>query len=803
MVGRGLRLGLGYRPPVRGKLLPDITQVMYGGDSLANRIAAVPANVTEFTTTLDGFGLPDVDVYDGSQGGSKLARSLGDGTGVFWDDVAGLPFNKYQALWDTIPEKDDIEFIVLSFGTNDKTNIPDDLTGEEWEDAFVDMLNYMFTDFSSLRKVGIRPLGRHRGDSDQDPYDIVREAQHNLPGRVSNVFMMPEIYDQPIPSDDNVHPSDAAHLVIAERDARRIAYLEGKNTDPTLGMLITKARVVNDGIKCTIEHSDGTNLTVPSSGGGETFGVLIDSTRVDVTGITKNNATSITLNTSPVSGDTKELTTVYGSLLGIDDEAPEVVQDNSATNLPIRYGVVDIVDNDVIRSITDLKFHVRGKYPKTFDSGVDVSEVESINNTTFINHVAADFMDYDATAFDGAGGFVTTSTSSHMQSEGSYTASANLMYGVTVEVPAVMDSTLSLVGVGASGFAHSRSYAYINASNGKMFYSNNSGDNDQEISATDWRGERISVIFNHVDLDTLQVYINDGSTPVISFNPHDSYASRTYLWIAGRGGSGEGCTDAEYAEWWLKEGAHNASNDPTIPEIMNAMRGYSYASIPQEIFEDFTPIAYLHPDAGLKTYSSGSNVSEITSTYGDMPSFTAASGKEPTYSAGKLTFGSTDRLDYSADYTALIGQTIGMVYKVPSSVATKSAIVSFADGSKNTNANTRLIQDDSNTVFWENQENGTAKQFHNDNDDDRKVVMFIQFESETSASYFIADPDSAFDTFNPNDLFSSAVRMVIGASDDLPSGIDELYEFVHVEGLFTAYERNVLNDYWTDKYGIV
>ena len=136
-------------------------------------------------------------------------------------------------------------------------------------------------------------------------------------------------------------------------------------------------------------------------------------------------------------------------------------------------------------------------------------------------------------------------------------------------MPASLSNAVTVFSLGAATFGSSNAMISIAVAGG--LYWNRDEASGFPLLDSDVRGQRIAVIVEAVDADTMNIYVNDGVTPVATFNPFDAVGAQFRPYIFGRGSAGQSHAGTKIGSFFLKESAHNPSNDPSIEDIMDHM----------------------------------------------------------------------------------------------------------------------------------------------------------------------------------------------------------------------------------------
>jgi len=548
----------------------DSITLLLNGDSLIASVADSEANKTALINDLSSHGVM-ASIQDMAQGGTTLTYESGQGSTNWWDERTDVIGVIYSAVADPISSKSDYTDIVVSLGTNDHGLVYGTLTKGDLVDDYSNYLDQLKNDFSNLERIYIAPMARHSYSANDAQWQLLRDVQYQLAEDRADCYILPEFYDLALA--DTVHLNSASVTIRSDRYASRISYILGMNNKPTLGMEIVSAAMDDDGCLCAITHHDGNDWTLPDASTAkklfrsETNGAYVDLSNHT---IEKVSSTQLRIKGAPWSAPT--LQTVWGTMGLIAGGSPgfganitpDLPHDNSTLELPFMYSAVVPVDNDVIRSITNLAYEVRPSYEKTYDSDIDVATVQSINGKSFSNVNSGNFMTYDTSAFGGAGGFNSTSTNTILSADNGWAAQYTAFVGVVVDIPAIISGSSYLWAFGTSNSISTAAQAYFNTSGNLMFSQN--GANITENLGGDFRGGRTVFLFNFTSDSNCDVYANDTVTKLGSFDPKNTYGFTNDLFFGG------GSTNFKYGSFFAKLGAHDAVNDPSLAAIMSDLK---------------------------------------------------------------------------------------------------------------------------------------------------------------------------------------------------------------------------------------
>jgi lysophospholipase L1-like esterase len=239
----------------------------------------------------------------------------------------------------------------------------------------------------------------------------------------------------------------------------------------------------------------------------------------------------------------------------------QIMIEREAQHIAYILGQYDTPVRDTILKIDNLDFYTHAHYGKTIVSGNDFSSIGALNGNPM--DILNDNWVYDDTAFDGFGGMIPTSVSAGLHCGDIMTMANGFMFGFTVDVQANGD----LVLLGSTSYGPYGSAAFfVEDGDFKAFRFDSSPNLPTLVSNV--IGQRLSIIVDCQGQTEMNIYINN-DTP-ITHDPWSNFIGWTNLFL--NGGRGFGSTDNIFGCVWGKSGAHDNVNDPSITEIMNAMK---------------------------------------------------------------------------------------------------------------------------------------------------------------------------------------------------------------------------------------
>jgi len=551
---------------VSKKSLVNIT-MMVGGDSIANALGDTDGIKDDFIGYLSDRGI-EATITDGAQGGMGLAN--------FVDLDTGGKGPKYISLWDTFPNKADITDIHFTIGANDVVEFAQAQAGytkAPYKASFIDLINLVFSDFPSLERFYIRPIGRYVNDGSVNyptALQDIRELQTEIAEELDNVYLLPPYYDEP--QSDHVHPTPETYQLMALRDSYRIANVLGLQNKLARGMTIASAEVSNLGIEVTVNFDSGNDITVPTAGEGLDFFRLDGAT--NFASIDRVDANIFRLyGGAPYTG-TPTLETAYGQMfdLGL---VPETVQENGALTLPLVQEEITVTntidDSDPILRLTNLSYYSRPElYARNTTAGNNFDSMASINNGEFELYDAGANgyeMVYDATAFDNVGGFRPSVDGAFIRGAGDkLDPSGGFFLGFTIQ----MEETISAeqrqimqMGREAGVYGNARLYQ----DNVDRIILQRDDITNTKVIANSVSGNSYCIFINVISATEGEVYVNNSTA--ITFDPRADWLIKV-----GDGGTyylGDNEFNT-YGGSFVKTGSHDAVNDPSISDIMDYMK---------------------------------------------------------------------------------------------------------------------------------------------------------------------------------------------------------------------------------------
>ena len=539
--------------------------VLYIGDSTSQRVVESSPQRDAIVSALSDSGVT-ATVTNAAQGGSTLLKA-NDDTYYWYDedentiDVEGTQYRFKVADLDNF---DDITDIVCALPLND-------ILGPDTEDkatikaAFLDMFAELKSLMPALDRIFIRPLMRQNiasvTSAYYDEWDNIRDAIYEIIDEVDYVHQGPELYDSTMA--DGWHQTDAYELIAGQRDAGRLAYVAKGSGLPFLGMKVTGVEVRDDGLHCTVMHHDGNDWTCPADTTDflKTIAIYRAGERLSsITGdlITKDSATAFTIACNPITDASMKV--LHGPLhdLGSEDVATNLPYDNSDAELPFGRSTPTITYADPLLGLTGIDVACKPSFTKTYSSGTLIDTVTSVNEDTWSPNDTSNRTEYDATAFGGVGGFVSSGQAYRL--EVNELLAEQFLYMCVIDVPASPTDDINVLEFGVSGTPGIYNRTYIDDADGHLKHRAREGSTGTgTISAVDYRGQTLVMIVNARTQDAWDFYINS-DTVTATFDVNNNYTGRTNVYWGGG--------DATYGAMYLRIGEdHGKSGDLSITQI--------------------------------------------------------------------------------------------------------------------------------------------------------------------------------------------------------------------------------------------
>lgn len=533
--------------------------LMMGGDSLCAAISETSTNtapmIAEFAT-LD----MTVSITDGAQRGANLMSA--NDTDDFWNTTTQSKGTLYISRWDTLPNKALITDIILSLGTNDRQGLSTGTVTElQFKTAFENLINFMKTDFASLERIYIMPSTRNNSENNatlNPAWDAVRRVQRNL-ASIDGVYLLPEQYD--IANQDDMHLTNAGELVYVSRLVKRIAYITGNADISFENPIITAAEITDLGVELTIEHRNGSDLTVSGASPRNFYALtnqLQSSGLVDISGaaLERLSATKIRLNSTPLTNALIGMGPM-GTLATVN-ATPVVVRDNAADPMPLRSNALNPTDTNIIRKLGNIQAMFEASYRKTYQAGNTINNIEGTNGRQFPVAFTT-YPTFDATRFNGKGGIVTSAVTERLINTTSFVA--NMVIGGVCEIPASPANNCDIFIGGLNGTSGgTNTTLHVLSSNGNLRWNN--GQSAVINFGGNYRGQKFAWIIHFKSLTQFDLYINSPTPIAINQDPNDEYSTRNRF-IAGGGGTIHGMI-------FMNHG--NIGNGYTIADALDYMK---------------------------------------------------------------------------------------------------------------------------------------------------------------------------------------------------------------------------------------
>lgn len=560
----GLTLGLTLSPTLGGgaTTLSNV-EALFIGDSNAFQMIEDDSGQA-FIDECAAYGIT-ATVTDGATSGSTLLKSLAS---VHWwvddDDPENLALDvtggRYQANIAGLANKNDITDIFCSLTVNDLLTTGTQDAGDA-QTAYQFMIDEFFRLLPSLERFFIVPLFRPASASNYDEWAAFRQVEENLVANNANVYRAGEAYH--LEMADSVHLNNASELVRQEICATALAGVGGNTAKKGLGMVIETAQIVDDGILLNITHKDGTDWTLPADSTNTTapFGLYNGSTRL--TGISgdimsKVSATQAKITCNPITNARVVVVDGHLSGMGGTDVDPNVAYDNSPLQLPFGRSTPTITYADPLLGLAGIDVACKPSFTKTYSSGTLIDTVTSVNADTWSPNDTGNRMEYDATAFGGAGGFVSSGQAYRL--EVNELLAEQFLYMCVIDVPASPTDDINVLEFGVSGTPGIFNRTYIDDADGHLKHRAVEGSTGTgTISAVDYRGQTLALIINARTQDAWDFYINS-DTVTATFDVNNNYTGRTNVYWGGG--------DATYGAMYLRIGEdHGESGDLSIAQI--------------------------------------------------------------------------------------------------------------------------------------------------------------------------------------------------------------------------------------------
>jgi len=150
-------------------------------------------------------------IVQGATGGTALLQEADKGNGYWLDTSAGSLYNRALSLLSAVGGS--AEFVLWAQGETDATA---EISTSEYASALTTMMGRIQSDFDPV-KILIQELGPHGEDGENDDkYDDVRIAQHQVADALPNVDIGALAADLAV-IEDGVHLTGASRILIADR----------------------------------------------------------------------------------------------------------------------------------------------------------------------------------------------------------------------------------------------------------------------------------------------------------------------------------------------------------------------------------------------------------------------------------------------------------------------------------------------------------------------------------------------------------------------------------------------------------
>lgn len=503
-----------------------------------------------------------VNFTNGAVSGAYLSRKCADENSVTPNKVyvtdTALPLTNGVMMTSFLTGTDAVSIIPTSLGINDHHFITAvSMTADDVEDNFSYIADTAEGTYSGA-KLMLNTLGRSVLSGDDDGANIVRRGQLQAIANNSKIVRGIDRYAEEYT--DSKHGTAAADILSAELQAIRASYILGKDTSGItgLGPAITSAVLKTDEIELTLVHQNGTDITAPTAGNGgmdaEDDGVQMGSETLE-----RVNATTMKLTfpegTAPLAGSVVEVFVPYGANgTGLDMADPDVARDNSALTLPIQSDIILATNGDPIQDLDNvvLYFDARGSV-KTM-TGVEVEVIAKIDGSVAsAGEVAAgDNAMWDSTAFDGRGALLLN-TGTRL-GYGSFTAGGTHAIGfVYQEKYDVASASLETMFTFTSAAYASDTNARMSRGNDDAYYwTANEAGGATQICPLFNPGSRHLILIQFVSTSECNVYVDDWTTPYVTFDPKNStdYENWQHICLGARNTIDDAAVNAKMSAYF-------------------------------------------------------------------------------------------------------------------------------------------------------------------------------------------------------------------------------------------------------------
>lgn len=537
---------------------------------------------TYFDPTTAG-GLQDM-----STDGCALLKSTEDAAGgSTWliDDVTDPDYADWTRSpdrWDTVYDAmttaaNTSDYAMIVSGTND-ASVDSGITKEKYKQGAAKLKYFIQNgdkNFPNIQCGFLTPIHRSDfADSEDDLYQIVREAQNELCVEDTWFKRLPDTYDLDL--------ADTAHFTNPEyqtrygfRMAKAIAYYFGKiPVTGVFGPQVTAATFYGGHMDLTVAQDAGTDFDTIPSGAENTLGIRLGSSDFKPSSVERVDASTLRahFDDKPLSLDAIEKVMIaHGTMKELSQTSAEVIKDNHATDpRPLRSGVVVPTIAHPLFNGSDLNVHMMAKTgTKTYASGTDTSNIADRCGIDWAS-ASGDEPYYDDTAFGGKGALVSADGNRFMQSQdNSWTVSNTGWGGIVFEVPATPSSNKYLL-----TFEGGTQVAFYMNGSGQLYFQQNQANGVELLSGLqDLRSTKNALIWNFRSLDAVDFYLNDND--VITINPRDSLIAWNRITLFNRSSAETGGhTGMKVAEVFHRNTAHDPDNDPSIASLIAFYQSY-------------------------------------------------------------------------------------------------------------------------------------------------------------------------------------------------------------------------------------
>jgi hypothetical protein len=231
---------------------------------------------------------------------------------------------------------------------------------------------------------------------------------------------------------------------------------------------------------------------------------------------------------------------------------------------------------NILLNIASIEDYVGAESAVTYSSGTTVETITNINGQSDFTVVSGGT---GLTKNESDGFFISTAETQRMITE--FQWGVGRTFATVIEIPASPTSDVNIIQAGSGTTPLTNTRLMIEDTTGDLrWYSENGGGGFvliQSDALANIGGQKIAVVMRLNSASSIEIFINDGSTPVIDLDPNDAVVAGTRNRIIFGGG------DAKYYEISTFTEALSDADVLAVMNNMKARRGVTQSNAPFSI----------------------------------------------------------------------------------------------------------------------------------------------------------------------------------------------------------------------------